>query len=100
MSEVDRAIAEGETDGLLKVYLRKGSGTILGATLVARHAGELIGQITLAMVAGVGLGKISNVIYPYPTQAEIIKKAADTYNRARLTPLVRSVFERVLRWQR
>jgi len=100
MSEVDRAIAESETDGLLKIHLRKGSDKILGATIVARHAGEMISEITLAMVGGVGLGTIANVIHPYPTQAEIIKKTADAYNRTRLTPTLKKVFAKVLEWQR
>jgi pyruvate/2-oxoglutarate dehydrogenase complex dihydrolipoamide dehydrogenase (E3) component len=100
MSDVDRAIAEGETEGLLKIHLRKGSDKILGATIVARHAGEMISEITLAMVTGIGLGRIAHVIHPYPTQAEIIKKAADAYNRTRLTPLLKKVFNKVLEWQR
>ena len=69
------------------VHVQKDSDKILGATIVARHAGEMISEITLAMVANVGLKTISDVIHPYPTQAEAIKKIADDYNRTRLTPL-------------
>jgi len=50
---------------------------ILGATIVARHAGEMINEITLAMVAGIGLRTLARVIHAYPTQAEAIRKAAD-----------------------
>ena len=54
---------------------------ILGATIIARHAGEMINEITLAMVAGIGLRSLARVIHAYPTQAEAIKKAADACNR-------------------
>ncbi|MBI4386080.1 MAG: FAD-containing oxidoreductase, partial [Elusimicrobia bacterium] len=71
-----------------------------GATIVARHAGEMISEVTLAMTAGVGLGKIAGTIHPYPTQAECVKRVADAYNRTRLTPLVKSVLGGWLRWSR
>ena len=89
LHDVDRARLDGEDDGFLKVHLRKGKDTIVGATLVAPHAGDVISEISVAMAAGAGLGTIANVIHPYPTQAEIIKKAADAWNRTRLTPFVR-----------
>lgn len=100
MSEVDRGVLDGEEEGLLKVHLKKGSDRILGATLVARHAGEMISELTLAMTAGVGLGGVAKTIHCYPTQAEIIKKAADAYNRSRLTPRVSSLFRSLLAWRR
>lgn len=100
LSEVDRAILDGEQEGFLKVHVKKGTERILGATLVARHAGEMISEITLAMVAGAGLGTIGKTIHPYPTQAEVIKKAADQYSRTRLTPFVKSLFRKVLAWRR
>jgi len=86
LSIVDRAIADGETAGFLKIIHKQGSDQILGATIVAAHAGEMISQITTAMVAKIGLSKLSTVIHPYPTQAEAIKKAADAYRRTLLTP--------------
>ena len=67
---------------------------------MARHAGEMISEITTAMVNGVGRGGISNVIHPYPTQAEAIRKAADAYNRTRLTPFVKRVLEGWFAWTR
>jgi pyruvate/2-oxoglutarate dehydrogenase complex dihydrolipoamide dehydrogenase (E3) component len=100
MSDVDRAVLDGEDEGFLKVLVKKGTDKILGATLVARHAGEMINEITLAMVAGKGLGTIARTIHPYPTQAEVIRKAGDAYNRTRLTPRVKSIFETVLRLRR
>ena len=60
---------DGQEEGFLRVHLREGTDRILGATLVAEHAGEMIGEITLAMTAGVGLGKIGATIHPYPTQS-------------------------------
>ncbi|PIU49224.1 MAG: mercuric reductase, partial [Desulfobacterales bacterium CG07_land_8_20_14_0_80_52_14] len=73
---------------------------ILGATIVARHAGEMISEITLAMAAGMGLSRIANVIHPYPTQAEAIRQVGDLYNKTRLTPLVKSLMVRWLSWTR
>ena len=85
LSNVDRAIADGEEEGFVKIHHKKGSDQILGATIVARHAGEMISEITTAIVGKVGLSKLSSVIHPYPTQAEGIKKAADAYRRTLLT---------------
>jgi pyruvate/2-oxoglutarate dehydrogenase complex dihydrolipoamide dehydrogenase (E3) component len=100
MNSVDRAILESDDDGFLEVYVKKGADKILGATLVARHAGEMISEITLAMVADAGLGTIAKTIHPYPTQAEAIKKAGDAYSRSRLTPLVQKIFKALLKWRR
>ncbi len=96
LSEVDRALVDAEEEGFVKVHVKKGSDKILGATIVARHAGEMINEITLAMVAGVGLKTIANVIHPYPTQAEAIRHLGDAYNRTRLTPFVGRLFRRWL----
>ncbi len=98
LSGVDRAILDGETDGFIKIHLRRGTDKIIGATIVASHAGEMISQITTAMTGNVGLGKIAKTIHPYPTQAEAIKRTADAYNRTRLTPLVKKLFEKWLSW--
>jgi len=100
MSDVDRALTDGEDEGFLRVHLAQGSDSILGATVVARHAGEMISEITLAMVKGVGLGSMAGVIHPYPTQAEAIRKAADAYNRTRLTPRAARIFRRWFAFRR
>ncbi|MBI4566400.1 MAG: FAD-containing oxidoreductase [Planctomycetes bacterium] len=100
LSEVDRAVLDGDTEGFVKVHVREGTDQILGATIVARHAGELISELTLAMTAGVGLKSIAKTIHPYPTQAEGIKKVADAYNRTRLTPFVKWLFAKWLSWRR
>lgn len=97
MHDVDRAIADGEATGFVKIHVKERTDRILGATIVARHAGEIINEITLAMVAGIGLGALAEVIHAYPTQAEAIKKAADAYNRTRLTPAIRSLLHRWLK---
>jgi pyruvate/2-oxoglutarate dehydrogenase complex dihydrolipoamide dehydrogenase (E3) component len=83
--DVDRALVDGETEGLVKILHKQGSDEILGATIVARHAGEMISEITTAMIGGIGLSKLSTVIHPYPTQAAAIKQAADAYRRTLLT---------------
>jgi pyruvate/2-oxoglutarate dehydrogenase complex dihydrolipoamide dehydrogenase (E3) component len=100
LSEVDRAITDGQTDGFVKIHVKKGTDKIVGATIVAKHAGDMISEITLAMIGGVGLGKIAQVIHPYPTQAEGIKQTADAYNRTRLTPFIKTLFSRWLNFKR
>ena len=79
----------------MKIHVREGTDQILGATIVARHAGDMINEITLAMVAGIGLRTLARVIHAYPTQAEAIRQAADAYSRTRLTPRIRA---RLRRW--
>eukprot|EP00913_Durusdinium_trenchii_P008930 g8396.t1 len=91
-SEVDRAILDGETEGFVKIHTKKGKETILGATIVAPGAGDMISQVSQAMRNGIGLKGVSNTISPYPTQAEAIRKIGDQFNRTRLTPFVKSLF--------
>jgi pyruvate/2-oxoglutarate dehydrogenase complex dihydrolipoamide dehydrogenase (E3) component len=100
LQEVDRALLDGETEGFVKILVRAGGDSIVGATIVAVHAGEMISEITLAMTARVGLRHLSGVIHPYPTQAEAIRKLGDACNRQRLTAIVRWLFERWLKWRR
>jgi pyruvate/2-oxoglutarate dehydrogenase complex dihydrolipoamide dehydrogenase (E3) component len=100
LAEVDRAVLDGESEGFARVHLRKGSDKILGATLVGRHAGEMISELTLAITAGQGLSAIGRTIHPYPTQAEVIRKLADAYNRTRLTDPVKKAMGAWLRWRR
>ena len=98
--DVDRAIVDGETEGFVKVHIKKGKDRILGATIVGSHAGDMISEISVAMQAGMGLGKLASVIHPYPTAAEAIRQCGDTYNRSRLTPTVRSIFNRLMAFKR
>lgn len=85
LHEVDRAIADGEEAGFVKIHVTRHTDQILGATIVAGHAGETICEITLAIVAGVGLQKLASVIHPYPTQAGAIGLAADAYELRRVS---------------
>jgi pyruvate/2-oxoglutarate dehydrogenase complex dihydrolipoamide dehydrogenase (E3) component len=96
----DRSRTEGDTEGFVKVLVERGTDRILGATIVAGHAGEMISEISVAMAAKVGLGKLNDVIHPYPTQAEAIRAAGGAYTRTRLTPRVARIFETLLRWSR
>ena len=100
LADVNRAVTDGEENGFVKIHTKRGTDRILGATIVASHAGDLISQVTQAMVAGVGLGKFTDVIFPYPTQADAIKRAAGAYTRTRLTPLVKRGFGAWLAWTR
>lgn len=100
MPEVDRAQADGEREGFIKVLTAKGKDRILGATLVSAHAGEIISELSTAMKGNVGLKTLARVIHPYPTQAEVVKRVADTYNRSRLTPRVAGLMKWWLARQR
>jgi pyruvate/2-oxoglutarate dehydrogenase complex dihydrolipoamide dehydrogenase (E3) component len=94
MHQVDRAVADGEEDGFVKIHVREGTDKILGATIVARHAGEMINEVSLAMVYGLGLRDVERVIHSYPTQVEAIHKAGCAYTLSRLSPFI----ERILRF--
>ncbi len=100
MSEANRAVTDGQEEGFVKVHVRKGTDQIVGATVVAAHAGDLITQLTLAITQKISLGAFTGVIYPYPTQGEAIKRVAGGYTRTRLTPTVKRLFERWLAFQR
>ncbi len=99
MNENDRALADREACGFVKIMTKKNSGKILGATIVSAHAGEMISEITTAMVGGIDLGKLAEVIHPYPTQASAVQKAAQLYSKKRLTPLVAKVLKWFLNFQ-
>lgn len=100
LTEVDRALLDGEIEGFARVHLKKGTDKILGATIVARHAGEMINELSLAMTAGLGLSAIGRTVHPYPTQAEAIKKLADAYSVTRLTPFVKQILGGWLKFMR
>jgi pyruvate/2-oxoglutarate dehydrogenase complex dihydrolipoamide dehydrogenase (E3) component len=100
LAEIDRAILASEEAGFVKVHTRRGTDRIVGATIVAAHAGDLISEITLAMRHNLGLCDIGSTIHPYPTQAEAIRKLGDQFQRRRLTPLVKSLFAKWLSWTR
>jgi pyruvate/2-oxoglutarate dehydrogenase complex dihydrolipoamide dehydrogenase (E3) component len=99
LASVDRARLDGETDGFAAIHVAR-KGRIAGATIVARHAGDLVSEVTALMRAGAGIATLADTIHPYPTQAEVLKKAADAWNRTRLTPTVKRLFGYWLAWQR
>jgi pyruvate/2-oxoglutarate dehydrogenase complex dihydrolipoamide dehydrogenase (E3) component len=100
MTEIDRAVLESETEGFARVHVQRGSGTILGATMVASHAGEMISELSLAITAGLRIGTLSSTIHPYPTRSEAWKQLGDAWNRARLTPRVLAISGRLMAWRR
>jgi pyruvate/2-oxoglutarate dehydrogenase complex dihydrolipoamide dehydrogenase (E3) component len=100
LSENDRALLDGEEEGFVRVHLKQGTDEILGATVVAAHAGDLLTYFTLAMTAGKGLAALAGPIYPYPTQAEVLKRLANLHLQTRLTPRVKTWLRRLLAWRR
>lgn len=100
LKDVDRARTEGHAAGFVKILVAGGGDRIVGATVVSPHAGDLISEISVAMAGGVGLGRLANVIHPYPTEAEAIRQCGDLYNRTRLTPPVKAWLAWWLAWSR
>ena len=99
LRRVDRAVLDGEEDGFAVAHCRRGTGRVIGGTIVARHAGEMIGEVSLLMTAGLKLGTLAGTIHAYPTQVEVLKRIADQYNRTRLTPMIARVLKTVLSWR-
>ncbi|ARP62176.1 mercuric reductase [Mesorhizobium sp. WSM1497] len=100
MHDVARAVMDGEEEGFVKIHVREGSDRILGATVVASHAGEMINAVSLAIKSGMGLRALADVIHPFPTQALGIKMAGDAYRRTRLTSSWKHLAGRWLAWSR
>ncbi|MCF6195388.1 MAG: FAD-dependent oxidoreductase [Emcibacter sp.] len=92
MSEIDRAVLEGETAGFAKIYADRRSGRILGATMMSAHAGESISEMALAITARLKMADVAATIHPYPTQAEIWKRLAGEYLKAKFTPSIARIF--------
>ncbi len=99
-NEVDRAILDGEEEGFARIHIRQGTDTILGATIVGAHAGDLISEVSVAMKAGIGAKTIAATIHPYPTRAEVIKKAINLWRKAHFTPRTKSMLARLFAWLR
>ncbi|HEU4463944.1 MAG TPA: FAD-containing oxidoreductase, partial [Gemmatimonadota bacterium] len=97
---VDRARLEGEEGGFARVLIEEGSDAIVGATIVGRHAGELIALVALAIESGAGLGDLASIVWPYPTRAQVLGAVADQYQRSRLTPRNRRYLARWMAWRR
>lgn len=99
IADIDRGRADSE-EGFVKIHVKRGSDKIVGATIVARHAGEIIGEICVAMRAGAGMKILQQTVHPYPTTAEAIRKTADAWNKTRFTPTVANIFDKWLTWSR
>lgn len=100
LRDVDRAVLDGESDGFARVHYDGKTGKILGGTIVTRHAGELLGELTLAIVAQQKVSVLSSTIHSYPTQAEVLRKIGDAYMRTKLTPTLKKVCAKWLQWRR
>lgn len=98
--DVDRAILDSDVEGFARVHYDKKSGRILGGTIVARHAGEMIGQLTQAISQGLKISALASTIQPYPVQADALKKIGDAYMRTKLTPTVKTIMNKWFAWRR
>ena len=92
IDELDRAVVDGEELGFIKVLTVKGTDRILGVTIVAAHAGDLVHEFVLAMKYHIGLGQLATTIHAYPTFAELGRKVGDLYNKKRLRPFAKKIF--------
>jgi len=98
--DVARAVRDGEEEGFIKIHVRKGKSKILGATIVARNAGDLMSEITLAMVTGKGVKPLSvGVIHPYPTQSDVVKRTASQYYEKKMSPFLKKMLKRWFSWK-
>jgi pyruvate/2-oxoglutarate dehydrogenase complex dihydrolipoamide dehydrogenase (E3) component len=100
LDEVDRAILDGEDEGFARVHVKKGTDKILGATIVAAHAGDMINEFSVLMKAGVGLSTICGTIHPYPTQAEVVKKVANAWRKTTFTEGKKKILTKWFSWNR
>jgi pyruvate/2-oxoglutarate dehydrogenase complex dihydrolipoamide dehydrogenase (E3) component len=95
LAEVDRAVVDEERDGFVRVHHDR--GRLLGCTVVASRAGEMIGVATHALTHGASLADLGSTIQPYPTLNNAFRAAGDVYGRSRLTPGVRRLLQRYFR---
>jgi pyruvate/2-oxoglutarate dehydrogenase complex dihydrolipoamide dehydrogenase (E3) component len=95
MTDVDRAVLDGETEGFVRMH--HDGGRLRGCTIVAPHAGELIGHVAAVIRGGGTLSDLSAMIFPYPTYAEALRKTGDAYRRSLLTPGIKSLLDKYFR---
>lgn len=100
LDEVDRAILDGEDQGFARIHIQKGSDKIVGATIVAAHAGDMISEFSVVMKAGAGAKTIAGTIHPYPTQAEVNKKVVNLWRKAHFTPRTKNLLIKLFAWMR
>jgi pyruvate/2-oxoglutarate dehydrogenase complex dihydrolipoamide dehydrogenase (E3) component len=95
LADVDRAVVDDQTDGFVRIHHDR--GRIRGCTIVAPHAGDLIGHVAHVIRSGGSLSDLSATVFPYPTYAEALRKAGDAYRRSLLTPAARWLFRKYFR---
>ena len=100
LDELDRAILDGQEEGFVRVHFKAGTDTLLGATIVGAHAGEMIGEFSVAMKAEVGAKVIASTIHPYPTRAEANKKVVNVWRKAHFTLLTKALLMKLFAWMR
>ncbi len=100
LDEVDRAVLDGEEEGFARIHIRKGTDRIVGATIVAGHAGDMISELSVLMQSGRGATTLASTIHPYPTQAEVNKKAVNLWRKAHFTPRTKRVLTALFTWMR
>jgi hypothetical protein len=89
MQDVDRAITDGQDDGFVKVYVKEGTDTIVGATIVATRASEMINEMSVVMSAGIGMRQLARVLHAYPAQSDAIRLGGPRIHRQPPGRLVR-----------
>ncbi len=100
LGDLDRAIAAGETEGMVKIITEPGRDRILGASIVAPHAGELISTLALAMRSDIGLNRVLSTVFPYPAWSEALKRTAGQWKSAHAPGWAFPWLERFNRWRR
>ncbi len=100
LDEVDRAILDGEDEGFARVHVKKGTDQLLGATIVAANAGNMISEFTVLMKSGKGLSTLCGTIHPYPTQAEVVKKVANAWRKTTFTKGKKWLLSKLFAWMR
>lgn len=100
LGEVDRAVLDGEDEGFARIHIQKGTDKIVGVTIVAAHAGEMISEFSVAMKAGAGAKTIAGTIHPYPTQAEANKKVVNLWRKAHFTQRTKNLLMKWFVWMR
>eukprot|EP00127_Corallochytrium_limacisporum_P003291 Clim_evm140s147 gene=Clim_evmTU140s147 len=96
LEDNDRAVLEGAAEGFVKIHTEEGSPKILGATIVAANAGDMISEVSVAMAGNVDLRTLSTIIHPYPTQADAIRRCGDFYNRTLLKPTAAKLLKTII----
>ena len=91
---------DGQEEGFARLHVKKGTDQIVGTTIVAAHAGDIVSEITVLMKSGKGLKTLTGTIHPYATQAEVIKKAGNLWRKAHFTDGTKKVLRKWFEWTR